>query len=281
MSKALIISVIMHGMFASVLAVMGYTFHVPNTLPPGKHIPVNIMTRGEFTKVKFGGENGKDTDKPAKAKPVAKKQSKRKKPRKAIREATTKKKTTQASEKKAVKKAKASKKVKKKAPKKKKVLVEKKKNRDARKAKKEFNPDQIAALLDKQPSDRDKLDDKKKKEDKNRELAKGSDDGEADKLTADDYTYVASRVSSCWNMPIGQLGAENIEVKVHLKLKVDGTLASKPQIRASSNNIVGKVVEETAVRAVIACQPYKLPVSKYRNWKDMVLIFDPKDMYRE
>ncbi len=279
MSKALIISVIMHGMLGSILAVIGYTFHLPNTLPPGKHIPVNIMTRGEFTKVKFGSADGKDTDKPAQTKPAPKK--KRKKPRKAVREATTKKEATQESKEKAVKKAKASKKVTKQAPKKKKLLVEKKKNRDARKAKKEYNTDQLAALLNKLPSDSDKLDNKNKKQDKNKELAKGTDDGDADKLTADDYTYVSSRVSSCWNMPIGQLGAENIEVKVHLKLKIDGTLAARPLIKASSNNIIGKVIEETAVRAVLACQPYKLPISKYRNWKDMVLIFDPKNMYRE
>ncbi len=281
MSKAFIISVILHSMLGSVFAVIGYTFQIPQTLPEGKPVPVSIMTRGEFTKIKLGSSNGKDTDKPAQAKPEPKKKSKRKKPRKAIREATTKKKATQASKKKTVKKAKVSKKVKKKAPKKKKTLVEKKRSRDARKAKKEFNPDQIAALLDKQPSDRGKQDNKKKKRDKNKELAKGSESGDDDKLTADDYTYVASRVGSCWNMPIGQLGAENIEVRVSLEFKVDGTLAAKPLIRASSNSIVGKVVEETAIRAIIACQPYKLPVSKYQNWKRLTLIFDPKDMYHE
>jgi hypothetical protein len=34
------------------------------------------------------------------------------------------------------------------------------------------------------------------------------------------------------------------------------------------------------VRAVYQCQPYTLPSDKYALWRDMILNFDPSDMYR-
>ena len=37
---------------------------------------------------------------------------------------------------------------------------------------------------------------------------------------------------------------------------------------------------DSAVRAVYQCQPYALPSEKYALWRDMILNFDPSDMYR-
>ena len=36
---------------------------------------------------------------------------------------------------------------------------------------------------------------------------------------------------------------------------------------------------ESAVRAVFECQPYAMPPQKYDQWRDMVLNFDPRQMY--
>jgi hypothetical protein len=38
---------------------------------------------------------------------------------------------------------------------------------------------------------------------------------------------------------------------------------------------------ESAVRAVIACQPYKmLSANKYNFWKDMIFMFAPPETFR-
>ena len=34
-----------------------------------------------------------------------------------------------------------------------------------------------------------------------------------------------------------------------------------------------------AIRAAQACEPYSLPPAKYEIWKDIVLNFDPRDMF--
>jgi hypothetical protein len=36
---------------------------------------------------------------------------------------------------------------------------------------------------------------------------------------------------------------------------------------------------DSAKRAVIQCQPYSLPAEKYAAWQDVILNFDPKDMF--
>ena len=37
---------------------------------------------------------------------------------------------------------------------------------------------------------------------------------------------------------------------------------------------------DSAVRAVYQCQPYALPKAKFALWRDMILNFDPSEMYR-
>jgi len=38
---------------------------------------------------------------------------------------------------------------------------------------------------------------------------------------------------------------------------------------------------ESALRAVRSCAPYSfLPVAKYEAWKDVIIDFDPRDMFR-
>ena len=41
----------------------------------------------------------------------------------------------------------------------------------------------------------------------------------------------------------------------------------------------GGVAADSAVRAVYQCQPYELPSEKYAVWRDMILNFDPRQMY--
>ena len=51
-----------------------------------------------------------------------------------------------------------------------------------------------------------------------------------------------------------------------------GRLHSDPFFRAAA---------ESALRAVLnpRCNPLKLPLEKYNQWRNMILIFDPRDMF--
>ena len=58
------------------------------------------------------------------------------------------------------------------------------------------------------------------------------------------------------------------------------------KLTATSLKRIGAQIQATqaaadsAVRAVYQCQPYTLPSDKYALWRDMILNFDPSDMYR-
>ncbi len=93
-------------------------------------------------------------------------------------------------------------------------------------------------------------------------------------------TRSRARISDCWTPPPGGLGADAIVVKIRLKLNQDGTLEGYPSVANSGSSPFFQAAADSAVRAVFQCQPYVLPVAKYALWRDMILNFDPSQMYR-
>jgi hypothetical protein len=53
-----------------------------------------------------------------------------------------------------------------------------------------------------------------------------------------------------------------------------------PTVANSGSSPFFQAAADSAVRAVYQCQPYELPKAKYALWRDMILNFDPSDMYR-
>jgi hypothetical protein len=68
-------------------------------------------------------------------------------------------------------------------------------------------------------------------------------------------------------------------VKIRLRFNPDGTLAAAPMVVNPQSSPYFLAVQDSAVRAVQACEPYSLPPAKYDIWKDIVLNFDPRDMF--
>jgi hypothetical protein len=87
----------------------------------------------------------------------------------------------------------------------------------------------------------------------------------------------------CWNISAisGMPDANSLIVTVEFELNRDGTLVSPPRVANSmqinlSGNQFWKVAEQSAVRAVVSCQPYNfLPQDRYSDWKEWTLDFDP------
>lgn len=279
MGKGLIISVLLHSMLVSLFFVSGVVLRRDPPAVPAGPIPVNIKTIEEFNRIKAGNKNAKAENQNADKKGADRKEEKnKKKPTpKAAREATVKKKEVEKKSRPA--KAKPKKITKRKKPKKKKP-AEKKKNKDARKAKKDFNPDQMAALLNKLPSERKKEQEKQaKKKSKKQEKSFGDERGNDVVMTANEIGYIRSRMSQCWKVQSGGLGSESFVIKLHVSLKKDGTLLKKPVVTNPSSSPFFRVAMESAVRAAIECQPYRLPVSRYKGWKEFIMVLDPRDMH--
>jgi TolA protein len=109
--------------------------------------------------------------------------------------------------------------------------------------------------------------------------AYGAPSGQDMRMSASDIDMFNSQISRCWTPPIGGLGAEQIVVKLHIELKQDGTLVRPPEIVNSSSSPFFVAAADSAIRAVLQCQPYTMPPNKYSQWRDMNLNFDPRRMY--
>ncbi|MEM7620581.1 MAG: hypothetical protein AAF228_08970 [Pseudomonadota bacterium] len=278
--KGLLFSGLLHGVLL-IGSVVGFSTSTQPDITPQKPIPVNIIKTSEFTKLKAGDPKKKQdntaqiktpTKKPAQKKKAAQK----KKSKKAVKEATRKKAKPKAIPKKVKKKA---------IPKPKKKAVTKKPKKkaptqkNAKIAKKDFSPDKIAALLNKIPNANLATGTIQPPARNPKKVSKGQSEGQDLTLSVNEIDAMRSKISQCWVLPIGGLGADQIIVKIRFNLKKTGRLERKPQVLNSSSSPFFRSAAESAIRAIVDCQPYNLPPQKYKVWRDIVLNFDPRQMY--
>ncbi len=284
MRKGLIISSALH-LLILFWAVAVFPSASSKTPPKPTPLPVDLISQAEFTKIKAGQRKAKVEKASAEKKPEpAKKKVKKAQPTKvkSVRAPKPKPKKTVKAEpkpkpKKVVKKPKPKPKkiVKKPKPKPKRIV---KKARPKPKKKKDFDPDKIAALLNKVPDAGAQgavSTDKKKKP----QPAKGRAAGRDSAMTFNEIDALRARISQCWNPPVGGLGADAIRVKLRLRLRQDGALSTEPEVVNRAGSPYFRAAADAAVRAVMLCQPYELPAKKYAQWRDMILNFDPKEMF--
>jgi colicin import membrane protein len=163
---------------------------------------------------------------------------------------------------------------------------EEEKRRKEAEAKKRFDAEKISALLNKMPdkgAPRPSVPLEEQAKALNKGPVLGAPEGRDQQLSASELAILAQIIKSCvqskWNVLGGGESAQNTQVKLRLRFNPDGTLASEPQVMNPQNTPYFLAVRDSALRAVQACEPYSLPPAKYEFWKDIVLNFDPRDMF--
>jgi len=156
--------------------------------------------------------------------------------------------------------------------------AEKPAEREARKPKsedREFNADQIAALLN-----RDKPSGGGAKRSSEQAALGGRETTGGAKLTQSEMDALRGQIQRCWNIPAGAMDAENLKVSVQFKLSRSGELEGRPEIvSGGGGGGVERAAAESARRAILQCAPYNLPADKYEAWADVIVHFDPRDMF--
>ena len=140
-----------------------------------------------------------------------------------------------------------------------------------------FDPNNIAALIDKSKVESSENIEKTNKvsqdQDKNIENI-GLSLSEEDALKA--------QIFGCWSIPLGLPYNENLLVRIKLELKPDGSIISSEILDHARMNKPGqgfyKVLAESALRAIQLCQPLRVPTTGYEKWKDLQLNFDAREM---
>ena len=144
----------------------------------------------------------------------------------------------------------------------------------AAEAKKESTEDQIASLLNKQEPSAGGAKRSTKR------AALGTKKGNAEKLSTSEMDALRSAIESCWSVPIGLSDAADMRVTITMHLAPDGTLEGKPTVQATGGESgARRAFSGSARRAVMKCAPYSLPADKYETWAEVVVNFDPSQMF--
>ena len=138
-----------------------------------------------------------------------------------------------------------------------------------------FNPDQIAALLDKRDPQRQAV----TGEALNKDPTLGSAVGSASTLSQSEIDALRARLAQLWNPPAGAFNPQDLVVKVRVRLGRDGKLAAPPLVLTSGRGSVFEAARDGAVRALFQAQPFEmLKPEHYDLWKEMEITFDPREM---
>jgi len=107
----------------------------------------------------------------------------------------------------------------------------------------------------------------------------GKTTGTAARLTQSEKANLAAQMRKCWLVPISAQEVDGLFVRLLIDMNRDGSVAGTPQVlEISIQNSVGVATASAAQRAVRRCAPYKLDTSKFDEWRQIEVRFDPKDL---
>ena len=85
-------------------------------------------------------------------------------------------------------------------------------------------------------------------------------------------------VQAKWKRPTSNNIGPLSVIKLRLRFKLDGTLATPPVVANPQNTRIFLTTSNSVATAVHACTPFRLPRAKYELWKDIGLTFDPREV---
>ena len=140
---------------------------------------------------------------------------------------------------------------------------------EKQKAERVFDQSKIAALLDKRDPTRHAV----TGDTLNSNAALGLAHGKSADNSATWGAMFKSQVERCWKKPYGGLEAQMTEAVFSIRLKRDGTLETSPTAISNPSTPYFRVYQESALRAIIECQPYNLPAQFFDEWKFFEPVF--------
>ena len=139
-----------------------------------------------------------------------------------------------------------------------------------------FDQSKIAALLDKRDPTRHAA----TGETLNSTASLGASRGTAKSLSQSELDALRARLTKLWNVQAGTERPEELIVDIRIRLTPDKRLASPPEIVSRGTSPRYQAAADAAMRAVLQGQPYDmLQPSTYDQWKDMIVTFDPRQMF--
>ncbi|MGX5845596.1 TonB family protein [Mesorhizobium sp. PL10] len=136
---------------------------------------------------------------------------------------------------------------------------------------KQFNADEISALLDKQKPSGGGA------KRSTQQASLGADKTQGQKLSQSEMGALSDQLGNAWTLPAGLEGSENFVAVIVFNLDASGKLDGRPTVEKSSGN---QQFDESAVRAVQKANMagLQLPAGKQDIWAQVRVTFDPREM---
>lgn len=140
---------------------------------------------------------------------------------------------------------------------------------------KSFDADKVAALLNKEKAAGGGA-----KRSTDQAALGGDRTTSGSKLSQSEMDALRGQIQRCWNVPAGAMDAQGLKVSIQFRLDRAGAIEGRPEIIAGGGSAgVERAAAESARRAVLQCAPYNLPADKYDAWADVIVHFDPSEMF--
>ncbi|MBN9001975.1 MAG: protein TolA, partial [Rhizobiales bacterium] len=108
----------------------------------------------------------------------------------------------------------------------------------------------------------------------------GAARGTAATLSQSELDALRARLTKLWNVQAGTEHPEELIVDIRIRLTPDKRLAAPPEIVSRGSSPRYRAAADAAMRAVLQAQPYDmLRPATYDQWKDMIVTFDPRQMF--
>jgi colicin import membrane protein len=139
-----------------------------------------------------------------------------------------------------------------------------------------FDPTKMAALLDKRDPTRQAATGTQL----NSQASLGAAKGTAATLSQSELDALRARLTKLWNVQAGTERPEELIVDIRIRLTPDRRLAGPPEIVSRGTSPRYQAAADAAMRAVLQGQPFDmLQAATYEQWKDMIVTFDPRQMF--
>jgi colicin import membrane protein len=140
-----------------------------------------------------------------------------------------------------------------------------------------FDPTKMAALLDKRDPTRQAATGAQL----NSQASLGAAKGTAATLSQSELDAMRARLTQLWNVQAGTERPEELVVEVRIRLTKERRLAAVPEVVSRGTSPRYQAAADAAVRAVLQGQPYNmLRDETYAQWQDIIVTFDPREMFR-
>ncbi|MBC7281808.1 hypothetical protein [Hoeflea sp.] len=139
----------------------------------------------------------------------------------------------------------------------------------------DFNAEQVAALLNKQ----DAAGGGAKRSTETASLG-GQTTTRGNTLSQSEMDALRGQIQKYWNIIPGMADGGEVRVQVRMRLDLAGNIVGQPDVTATGGSEgVRRTLSGSARRAVLQAQPYQLPKEKYDSWADVIVNFDPSQMF--